>query len=50
MIDIFKFDFITITLLDIVDILIVAYLFYIIFKTMRGSIASQIFLGLVILL
>jgi len=50
MIDIIKFDFITITLLDIVDILLVAYLFYIIFKTMRGSIASQIFLGLVILL
>lgn len=50
MIEIFKFDFITITLLDVIDVLIVAYLFYIIFKTMRGSIASQIFLGLVILL
>lgn len=50
MIDLLKFDFITITLLDLVDILLVAYLFYIIFKNMRGTIAAQIFLGLVILL
>lgn len=50
MIDILKFDFITITLLDLIDILLVAYLFYIIYNNMRGTIASQIFLGLVILL
>lgn len=50
MIDILKLDFITITLLDLIDIVLVAYLFYIIYKNMRGTIASQIFLGLVILL
>lgn len=50
MVELFKFDFITVTLLDVIDIFLVAYLFYIIFKTMQGTIASQIFLGLVILL
>lgn len=50
MIELFKIDFITITLLDIVDILLVSYLFYIVFKHMRGTIAAQIFIGLVILL
>ncbi|MGB9665415.1 MAG: diadenylate cyclase CdaA [Ignavibacteria bacterium] len=50
MIDILNLDFITITLLDLIDIFLVAYLFYIIYKNMRGTIASQIFLGLVILL
>ncbi len=50
MIDLFKIDFITITLLDVVDIILVAYLFYIIFNNMRGTIASQIFAGLVTLL
>ncbi len=50
MIEILKFDFITITLLDLIDIFLVAYLFFIIYKNMRGTIASQIFLGLVILL
>jgi diadenylate cyclase len=50
MIEIIKLDFLTITLLDLIDILLVAYLFFIIYKNMRGTIASQIFLGLVILL
>ncbi len=50
MIDIISLDFIKITLLDLIDIFLVAYLFYIIYKNMRGTIASQIFLGLVILL
>lgn len=50
MVEILTFDFIKITFLDIVDILLVAYLFYIIYKNMQGTIASQIFLGLVILL
>lgn len=50
MIDILNLDFIKITLLDLIDIFLVAYLFYIIYKNMRGTIASQIFLGLVILL
>lgn len=50
MIDILKLDFIHLTLFDLLDILLVAYIFYIIYKNMRGTIASQIFLGLVILL
>ncbi len=50
MMDLFKFNFITVTLLDVLDILLVAYLFYIVYRNMRGTIASQIFLGLVILI
>jgi diadenylate cyclase len=50
MIEIIKLDFITFTLLDLIDIILVAYLFYVIYKNMRGTVASQIFLGLVILL
>lgn len=50
MIDLFKIDFITVTLLDVVDVILVAYLFYLIFNNMRGTIASQIFAGLVLLL
>lgn len=50
MFKIFTLDFIEFTFLDLLDILLVAYLFYIIFVNMRGTIASQIFLGLIFLL
>jgi len=42
----YKFDFIEVTWLDITDILIVAIILYNIYRLIRGSLAFNIFLGL----
>lgn len=42
-----KIGFLTITIWDIVDILIVGYLIYLIYNLVKGSIAFNIFLGLI---
>ena len=44
--ELFKIGFITLTLIDVIDILIVTYIFYKLYLVMRGTIASQIFVGL----
>src|SRR5437867_4597963 len=44
--ELFKIGFITISLIDIVDVIIVTYIFYKLYLVMRGTIASQIFIGL----
>lgn len=44
--ELFKIGFITVSLIDILDILIVTYIFYKLYLVMRGTIASQIFVGL----
>jgi len=46
MFDIFKIGFLTITFLDVIDILIVAYIIYKVYNVIKGTIAAQIFLGL----
>jgi diadenylate cyclase len=43
--DIFNIGFLTIRLLDIVDIILVALLIYLLYKLVRGTIAFNIFLG-----
>lgn len=48
--ELFKIGFITVKLIDIVDILIVAYVFYKLYFVMKGTIASQIFFALVIII
>lgn len=50
MFDLIKIDFINITFLDVFDIIVLAYLFYLLFRTLQGTIASQIFVGLIIML
>ncbi len=50
MFDIFKIGFITITFLDFIDIAIVSFLIYQLFKLLRGTIAAQIFVGLMLIL
>ena len=50
MVDIFHIGFLTVTLLDIVDITIVSLIIYKLYTVIRGTIASQIFLGLVLVL
>ncbi|MBL1211930.1 MAG: TIGR00159 family protein [Ignavibacteriae bacterium] len=50
MLDLFKIGFFTVSLLDIVDIILVSYLIYKLYTLIRGTIASQIFIGLIIVL
>lgn len=49
MIDLFKIGFLTITLSDVIDIVIVTFLFYKLFQILKGTIASQILFGLLII-
>jgi diadenylate cyclase len=50
MLDLFKIGFFTISLLDIIDIFLVSYLIYKLYTVIRGTIAAQIFIGLIIVL
>ncbi len=50
MIYLFEIGFLPVTFWDILDILIVGYLIYIIYKTLKGSIAFNIFIGVATLL
>lgn len=49
MFELFKIGFLSVNILDILDIAIVAYLIYKLYSLLKGTIASQIFLGLVII-
>lgn len=48
--DLFSIGFLTITWLDIFDVLLVSFLFYRLYVAMRGTIAAQVFLGLVLVI
>jgi diadenylate cyclase len=48
--DVFTIGFITITWVDILDVLLVSFLFYRIYIAMRGTIAAQVFLGLMLVI
>jgi len=48
--ELFKIGFITLTLIDVIDILIVTYIFYKLYLVMRGTIAAQIFVGLTLII
>ncbi len=48
--DVFTIGFITITWVDIIDVLLVSFLFYKIYVAMRGTIAAQVFLGLMLVI
>ena len=50
MIELFKIGFLTITLSDIVDIVIVAFIVYKLYTLLRGTIAAQVFIGLMIII
>ncbi len=50
MFEIIKIGFISVTLLDIIDIVIVTLLFYKIYTVIRGTIASQMLFGLIVVL
>jgi len=48
--ELFKIGFLTIKLVDIFDILIVSYVFFKLYTIMKGTIASQIFLALILII
>lgn len=48
--ELFKIGFLTISLIDILDILIVTYVFYKLYTIMRGTIAAQIFFALLLII
>lgn len=48
--ELFKVGFITVNIIDVIDILIVTYIFYKLYLIMRGTIASQIFVGLTLII
>ena len=49
MFEIFKIGFLTVTFLDVVDILIVTFIIYNVYRFIRGTIAAQIFIGLLLI-
>jgi len=48
--DLFRIGFIDVTLIDLLDIALVSLIFYRLYLVMRGTIAAQIFVGLVLIL
>jgi diadenylate cyclase len=50
MFDLFKIGFITVTFIDIIDIIIVTFIVYKLYILLKGTIAAQIFMGLMIVL
>jgi len=50
MFEIFKIGFMSFTLLDLLDISLVSFIIYKIYTIIRGTIAAQIFLGLIVVL
>lgn len=48
--DLFHIAFLTVTWTDLLDILLVSFIFYRLYMVMRGTVAAQIFVGLVFIL
>lgn len=50
MFDLIKIGFLTVSALDIVDIVLVTFIIYKLYNTLKGTIAAQIFIGLMLVL
>ncbi len=50
MFEVIKIGFLTVTFADVIDIALVAFIFYKVYIFLKGTIAAQIFMGLVIVL
>ncbi len=48
--EVFQIGFVSVTWIDILDVLLVTFLFYRLYVAMRGTIAAQVFLGLVLVI
>jgi diadenylate cyclase len=50
MFELFRIGFLSFSFLDLLDVMLVAFIFYKIYSVIRGTIAAQIFYGLIIIL
>ena len=50
MFDIFRIGFLNVTFVDLIDITIVSFIIYKLYTLLKGTIAAQIFIGLMIIL
>jgi diadenylate cyclase len=48
--ELFHIDFLRVTLIDVLDIALVSFIFYKLYMVMRGTVAAQIFVGLVLII
>jgi diadenylate cyclase len=48
-IELFRIGFLVVTIIDVIDIVVVAAVLYWVYSVMRGTIAAQIFIGLVVI-
>jgi len=48
--ELFKIGFVSVRLVDVIDLMIVTYIFFTLYKLMRGTIAFQIFISLLLIL
>jgi diadenylate cyclase len=48
--ELFKIGFLTVTIVDIFDIFLVSFIFYSLYLVIRGTVAAQIFVGLLLIL
>lgn len=48
--ELFKIGFVSVRLVDVIDLIIVTYIFFKLYKLMRGTIAFQIFISLLLIL
>lgn len=48
--ELFKISFLSVTLIDLLDVGLVAFVFYQLYVVMRGTIAAQIFVGLLLII
>ncbi|MEE9288842.1 MAG: diadenylate cyclase CdaA [Bacteroidota bacterium] len=48
--ELFKIGFLPVTIIDVIDIVLVAFIFYKLYMMMRGTIAAQIFVGLILIM
>ncbi|MBT8378621.1 MAG: diadenylate cyclase CdaA [Ignavibacteria bacterium] len=50
MFEIFKIGFLSVSFIDVIDVFVVAFILYKLYTILRGTIAAQIFLGLMIIM
>ena len=50
MFEIFKIGFLTVSFIDVIDVTLVTFIFYKLYSIIKGTIASQIFFGLILVL
>ncbi len=48
--ELFKIGFLPVTFIDVIDIALVSFIFYKLYMVMRGTVAAQIFVGLVLII